>query len=125
MTPEAASYEPATAGLFFAEHARDGRAVIFHNSADESSMFTDGPEPRLWLCRVGEQLVAVDSTGPNNDDEVDRGFLVGVQPDAPVALIVARWVKHRTTILDGRLVRRGRPRKHARPYLTYTKPVVS
>lgn len=85
---------------FLVVRGRDGRAVI------EPRGHTG--EPKLWLCRLGEHIVAVDDSGPESDIGMDYGYLEAVQPTDTIEAIRAKWHQHRLAVLAAK--RRARRR---------------
>lgn len=77
------------AALFYAAHVQHGRAVLSWSGYDE---------PHLWLCVVGEQLVAVDNIGPDEPGDADYGFLLVLDPETLVADVQARYRQHQAWV---------------------------
>lgn len=59
-------------------------------------------QPRLWVCRVGERYVLVDSWGPRADRAVDEGMVVAVAATMTVGEAERYWRRHRRAVLARR-----------------------
>jgi hypothetical protein len=84
-----------TALHYWQRNAVDGRAVIARHIPRIGE--TEG-DPRLWLCRIRDAVIACDDTAPS-EDGLDDGFLLRVPDDAPIDAIESDWLRHRRSII--------------------------
>lgn len=84
---QTAGPDTTTVAQYMHRATHDGRAVLVYKHAPGEH---GEALPWLWLCRVGETLVACEDA-PEGDVVSDEEFMVAVQPGNFITSIVKAW----------------------------------